>query len=90
MVSVSINSCYLLILFVVENEIHKTSLKMMEGEMVRKKYNVIQDMLRREKIHYTRQQRQLEQVIQEQNKELGNWTFSSRVTKFSYERFSQP
>ena len=30
-----------------ENEIHKTSLKMMEGDMVRKKYDVILDMLKK-------------------------------------------
>ena len=54
-----------------ENEIHKISLKMNEADMVRKKYDVIRDMLRREKMYYTRQQSQLEGVLKEQNKERG-------------------
>jgi hypothetical protein len=33
---------------VLENEIHKTSLKMMEADMVRKKYDVILEMLKKE------------------------------------------
>ena len=46
-----------------ENEIHKISLKMMEGEMVRKKYDIIHDMLKKEQIHYARQQIQLEEIL---------------------------
>lgn len=58
--------------------------------MVRKKYSVIQDMLKREKIHYTRQQRQLEEVINEQNKELGKIyinlpTSNIEITQFTLE-----
>ena len=30
-----------------ENEIHKTSLKMMESDMVKKKYQIIHDMLKK-------------------------------------------
>ena len=55
-----------------ENEIHKTSLKMMEGDMVRKKYDVILDMLRREQMHYARQAKQLEDLIVVQNKDISN------------------
>ena len=44
---------------------------MNEADMVRKKYDVIRDMLRREKMYYTRQQSQLEGVLKEQNKERG-------------------
>ena len=54
-----------------ENEIHKITLKMMEGEMVKKKYDVIHDMLRKEQVHYTRQQMELEEVMKYQQKELG-------------------
>ena len=54
-----------------ENEIHKTSLKMMEGDMVRKKYDVIIDMLRKEQMHYTRQLKQLEKLISTQMKDIG-------------------
>lgn len=39
--------------------------------MVRKKYDLIRDMLRREKMYYARQQLQLEGVLKQQNKELG-------------------
>ena len=54
-----------------ENEIHKISLKMNEADMVRNKYDVIHDMLRREKMYYARQQTQLEGVLKQQNKEQG-------------------
>jgi hypothetical protein len=37
-----------------ENEIHKTSLKMMEADMVRKKYDVILEMLKKERAHNIR------------------------------------
>ena len=54
-----------------ENEIHKISLKMMEGEMVRKKYDVIHDMLKKEQVHYSRQHQQLDQAFKTQLKEVG-------------------
>ena len=54
-----------------ENEIHKTSLKMMEGDMVRKKYDIILNMLKKEQMHYTRQTKQLESVIIQQIKDTG-------------------
>ena len=43
-----------------ENEIHKTTLKMMEADMVRKKYDVILDMLRQERLSYMTQIEELE------------------------------
>ena len=43
-----------------ENEIHKTTLKMMEADMVRKKYDVILDMLRQERLGYITQIEELE------------------------------
>ena len=44
---------------------------MNEADMVRNKYDLIHDMLRREKMYYSRQQSQLEGVLGEQKKELG-------------------
>ena len=44
---------------------------MMEGEMVRKKYDIIHDMLKKEQVHYARQQMELEAGIKIQQKELG-------------------
>ena len=44
---------------------------MNEADMVRNKYDLIHDMLRREKMYYSRQQSQLEGVLKEQKKELG-------------------
>ena len=66
-----------------ENEIHKITLKMMEGEMVRKKYDIIHDMLKKEHVHYARQQMQLEEVLNQQQKEKGQsnvkWIFKINV-----------
>ena len=53
-----------------ENEIHKTSLKMMEADMVKKKYEVILDMLKKERMNYTKQINQMEDFIGGQNKEI--------------------
>ena len=66
-----------------ENEIHKITLKMMEGEMVKKKYDVIHDMLRKEQVHYTRQQMELEEVMKYQQKELGEKRNSNCAPKKS-------
>ena len=52
---------------------------MNEADMVRNKYDVIHDMLRREKMYYTRQQSQLEGVLKEQNKERGLFINQSRI-----------
>ena len=52
---------------------------MNEADMVRNKYDVIRDMLRREKMYYTRQQSQLEGVLKEQNKERGLFINQSRI-----------
>ena len=54
-----------------ENEIHKTSLKMMEADMVKKKYEVILDMLKKERMNYTKQISQMEEFIGGQDKEMG-------------------
>ena len=53
-----------------ENEIHKTTLKMMEADMVRKKYDVILDMLRQERLSYMTQIEDLEMNNTSQQKEV--------------------
>ena len=53
-----------------ENEIHKTTLKMMEADMVRKKYDVIIDMLRQERLSYMTQIEDLEVNDTNQLKEV--------------------
>ena len=42
--------------------------------MVRNKYDLIHDMLRKEKMYYSKQQAQLDEVLQQKNKELGKLT----------------
>ena len=39
--------------------------------MVRNKYSLIHDMLRREKMYYCKQQSQLDELLKQKNKELG-------------------
>ena len=53
-----------------ENEIHKTSLKMTEAEMVKKNYNIILDMLKKEKLSYKKQIEQMEFFEDGQLKEI--------------------
>ena len=53
-----------------ENEIHKTTLKMMEADMVKKKYEVILDMLKKERMNYTKQINHMEESIGGQDKEI--------------------
>ena len=55
-----------------ENEIHKTTLKMMEADMVRKKYDVILDMLRQERLSYMTQIEELEKNNVSQVKEVSS------------------
>ena len=38
-----------------ENEIHKTNLKLMEGETIKKKYTSILDMLKKERLTFSNQ-----------------------------------
>ena len=42
-----------------ENEIHKTNLKLMEGETIKKKYMAILDMLKKERLTFGNQVRGL-------------------------------
>ena len=38
-----------------ENEIHKTNLKLMEGDTIKKKYTSILDMLKKERLTFSNQ-----------------------------------
>lgn len=53
-----------------ENEIHKTSLKMMEADMVRKKYDIILDMLKQERLGYITQIESLEETCKTQQTDV--------------------
>ena len=53
-----------------ENEIHKTGLKMMEADMVRKKYDIILDMLKQERMGYITQIENLEKNVNSQQKDV--------------------
>ena len=53
-----------------ENEIHKTSLKLTEADMIKKKYSVILDMLKKENLSYTKQVTQLETFEAKQSKDI--------------------
>ena len=53
-----------------ENEIHKTSLKMTEADMVRKKYTEILDMLKKDKLSFAKQIAHLESIEDGQSKEI--------------------
>ena len=53
-----------------ENEIHKTSLKMMEADMVKKKYDIILDMLKQERMGYITQIESLENNCKTQLKDV--------------------
>ena len=53
-----------------ENEIHKTSLKMTEADMVKKKYNLILDMFKKETLSYSKQIGQMESFADGQQKEI--------------------
>ena len=53
-----------------ENEIHKTGLKMMEADMVRKKYDIILDMLKQERTGYISQIEILEENWENQTKDV--------------------
>ena len=53
-----------------ENEIHKTNLKLMEGETIRKKYNAILDMLKKERLTFGNQLESLESTLRKQDDEI--------------------
>ena len=53
-----------------ENEIHKTNLKLNEADMIKKKYELILDMLKKERLNYTKQITKMESFEAEQMKEI--------------------
>ena len=55
-----------------ENEIHKTSLKMNEADMIKKKYELILDMLKKERLNYTKQINKMEMFEADQMKEIAS------------------
>ena len=46
-----------------ENEIHKTNLKLMEGDTIKKKYTSILDMLKKERLTFSNQLEVLNYLI---------------------------
>lgn len=61
-----------------ENEIHKTNLKLMEGETIRKKYNAILDMLKKERLTFGNQLESLEGTLRKQEDEIEKLKVSFR------------
>ena len=53
-----------------ENEIHKTNLKLMEGETIKKKYMAILDMLKKERLTFGNQLEGLESALKKQDDEI--------------------
>ena len=53
-----------------ENEIHKTNLKLMEGETIKKKYHTILDMLKKERLTFGNQLEGLEAQLKKQDEEI--------------------
>ena len=53
-----------------ENEIHKTNLKLMEGETIKKKYTAILDMLKKERLTFGNQLEGLESALKKQDDEI--------------------
>ena len=53
-----------------ENEIHKTNLKLMEGETIKKKYMTILDMLKKERLTFGNQIEGLESQVGKQEEEI--------------------
>ena len=61
-----------------ENEIHKTNLKLMEGETIKKKYNTILDMLKKERLTFSNQIEGLEGTLKKQDEEIAKLKASSQ------------
>ena len=63
-----------------ENEIHKTNLKLMEGETIKKKYTSILDMLRKERLTFSNQWENLEAQIRKQDEEMERLKNTQKVS----------
>ena len=55
MIDRSVSDSKIVVFRFLENEIHKTNLKLMEGETIKKKYSSILDMLKKERLTFTNQ-----------------------------------
>ena len=64
-----------------ENEIHKTNLKLMEGETIKKKYTSILDMLKKERLTFSNQLEALESTIKKQDDEIDRLKNTQKVIK---------
>ena len=62
-----------------ENEIHKTNLKLMEGETIKKKYTSILDMLKKERLTFSNQLEALESTIKKQDDEIDRLKNTQKV-----------
>ena len=62
-----------------ENEIHKTNLKLMEGETIKKKYSSILDMLKKERLTFSNQLEALESTIKKQDDEIERLKSTQKV-----------
>ena len=65
-----------------ENEIHKTNLKLMEGETIKKKYMTILDMLKKERLTFGNQIEGLEAQLRKQEDEIEKLKV---ISKFDFE-----
>ena len=61
-----------------ENEIHKTNLKLMEGETIKKKYMTILDMLKKERLTFGNQIEGLEAQLRKQEEEIDKLKVSGK------------
>ena len=62
-----------------ENEIHKTNLKLMEGETIKKKYMTILDMLKKERLTFGNQIEGLEAQLRKQEEEIDKLKVSGKI-----------
>ena len=72
---------FILTLRFLENEIHKTNLKLMEGETIKKKYTSILDMLKKERLTFSNQLEALESTIKKQDDEIDRLKNTQKVIK---------
>ena len=70
-----------------ENEIHKTNLKLMEGETIKKKYMTILDMLKKERLTFGNQIEGLEAQLKKQDEEIDKLKVRIVLYKECYHMF---
>jgi chromosome segregation ATPase len=69
-----------------ENEIHKTNLKLMEGETIKKKYMTILDMLKKERLTFGNQIEGLETQLRKQEDEIEKLKVRKRLKSTEHEK----